>query len=191
MPLSKFIHAINDRLSEMIPGIKLYGVAQSMDRNSGTVAETLPAVINKSGEAVYVGFDDVYPAILYHKNSAISFSRGTGNSSGYGDQNGYVIATYTMAMYLYLDHKRTNLLPDEAVLYIRANFADLLRMDPYQRITPNITSVILNSAAVLRSEYAGSDFLIPLGRSLTQINYTIESVYKNDCFEKCPEVLTC
>jgi hypothetical protein len=191
MPLSKFIHAINDRLSGMISGIKLYGVAQSMERNSGTVVETLPAVIDKSGEAVYVGLDDVHPAILYHKNTAINFSRGTGNSAGYGDQNGYVIAAYTMAMYLYLDHKRTNLLPDEAVLYIRANFADLLKMEPYQRITPNITSVILNSAAVLRTEYVGSDFLIPPGRSLTQINYTIESVYKNDCFEKCPEVLTC
>lgn len=191
MPLSKFIYAINDRLSGMIDGIKVYGLAQSLERVQGNTTETIPAIVDKSGEATYVGLDDTHPAILYHKNTGIIFTRGTGTQQGYGDQKGYVIATHAMSMILYLDHKRTNLLPDEAALYIQANFADEIKMDPYKQITPNITSVILNSATVLASEYVGSEFKIPPGKSLSQINYTIESVFSKNCFEKCPEVLTC
>lgn len=191
MPLSKFIYAINDRLSGMIDGIKVYGLAQSLERVQGNTTETIPAIVDKSGEATYVGLDDTHPAILYHKNTGITFTRGTGNRAGFGDARGYVVATYAMSMILYLDHKRTNLLPDEAALYIQANFADEIKMDPYKQITPNITSVILNSATVLASEYVGSEFKIPPAKSLSQINYTIESVFSKNCFEKCPEVLTC
>lgn len=183
MPLNSFISAINEKLSSLIPGIKVYGITQSVQRGS----ETIPATVNKDGECRYVGLDDTYPAIIYHKNTAITTVRSA--RQGRGDEYSDLINTYSLSMIVYLDHKRSCLLPDEMFLFLQANFPDAIKEDPFSLIRVNITSVILNSAQVLKTEYEGIELKIPPEKSLFQVNYNIETTFRKKCFEKCPEVI--
>lgn len=184
MPLNSFISAINEKLSGLVSGSKVYGIAQSVQRGS----ETLPATISKDGEYTYVGLDDVSPVIIYHKNIAITVSRST-NQKGFGNELPDLINTYSLNMIVYIDHKRACMTPDDFFLFIQANFPDGIKEEPFSFIRVNITSVILNSAQVLKTEYEGSEFKLPPEKSLFQINYNIETTFKKKCFEKCPEVI--
>lgn len=183
MPLNSFISAINQKLSGIITGAKVYGLTQAVQRGS----ETLPATITKDGEYEYVGFDDVFPVMIYHKNTAITVSRS--QRQGRGDEFPDLINTYSLSMVVYLDHKRACMIPDEMFLLLQSNFPDAIKEDPFSFIRVNITSVILNSAQVIKTEYEGSDFKLPPEKSLFQINYNIETTFKKRCFEKCPEVI--
>lgn len=181
MPLSSFISAINKNLLSLMPGIKVYGLTQAIQRNT----ETLPGVVDKTGEIKYVGFDDLQSAIIYHKNLSIAVTRST--KPGRGDDYGDPIFTYAVNMVVYLDHARACMTPDEMALFIQSNFPDAISKEPYRLIRVNITSVNLNSQQVLEAEYKGGDFQLPANKSLFQVNYNIETTFTKKCFAKCPE----
>lgn len=183
MPLSNFISAINSKLSGLLPDIKVYGLTNLIQRGT----ETFPAIIDKTGEGTYVGFDDIQSAIIYHRNTGITVTRKT--QQGYGDVHSDVINTYAMSMFIYLDHKKSCLIPDEFFLYLQSNFPDAIKEDPFSFIRVNITSVILNQQQLINTEYAGSDFKIPAEKSFFALTYNIETTLKKKCFEKCPEVI--
>ena len=81
----------------------------------------------------------------------------------------------------------TKIFPEELFLFLQANFPEEIRSNPYKKVFIRTTNVILNSQQIFSAEYAGSNFLLPAEKSLFQINYTIESTFKKDCFAKCPE----
>jgi hypothetical protein len=164
-----------------MPGIKAYGLAQTVQRESDGV----PGVVDISGDINYVGLDDIYPAIIYHKVNAVSVTRAA--RQGYGDEYSDLKNTYALVMVIYVDHKRACMTPDEMFLFLQANFPDAIKEQPYSAIRVQINTVNLNSGQVLTSEYPKSEFQIPANKSLFQITYTIETTFAKKCFAKCPE----
>lgn len=186
MSVSKFIDAINEHVKTLLdtwPGAKLHGLCQSVVRRSGSEYELLPAEVTKNGEMIYVGIDDTAPIIIYHKCENITFAAVKG---GYGDSPGDNINNYQNSMIVYMDRSITKLLPEELLLYVQANFPTNLKASPYISNHIKFTGVVLNTRAVFEKEYKGSEFKLPAEKSLFQINYSIESRFRKDCFEKCP-----
>lgn len=181
MSVSKFIDEINKK----IPPVhgKVYGLANSIVRIRKDLSiEMLPGIINKDGEVFYVGLDDVEPFIMYHKSGSItpiSKAKGTGNTDD-------IVNSYNNSVIVYNDRKRTGMLPDEIVLFLQSVFPEMIRMEPYKTVSVRFSSVVLSDQAVFASEYQNTEFKLPPGKNLIQVNYIIESVFRKGCFEKCP-----
>lgn len=186
MLLREFIKKINQEFEGLIPGIKTFGLAQSIVRTVGSEEELLPGVVGEKGEVTYVGIDDVDKVRIYHRSAGITTTRVT-NRQGYGDDVSDFVNTYQMAMIVFVNNKATKLYPEELFLYLQSNIPPALKMEPYKTVFIRTTNVILNSQAVFRAEYAGTAFRLPEHLSLFQINYVIESTFKKECFAKCPE----
>lgn len=185
MLLHSFIDRLNKDIAGIIPGMKTYGLARTVTRKQGSESQTLPCVVNKDGEAIYVGIDDDVPVIVYHRIASISTARSA--RPGTGDGHSDLVNTYQMAMIVFIDHKKAKLYPEELFLLLQANIPDAYNLQPFKTIFIRTANVILNSQLVFSAEYAGTDFFLPAEKSLFQINYTIESTLKKECFAKCPE----
>lgn len=184
---STFIDHINSDLTKLFdnyPGSKLYGLAQSVVRRKGDAFELLPATVDKYGEGKWVGLDTTVPIQLYHK--AVTLNTVVTTGSGYGDDLGEYQNTYGNTMIVYLNRTKTKLLPDELYLYLQANFPERLSVPDMNRVTIRITSVILNTQTVVNAEYQNTAILLGPEHNLFAVNYTIESVFNKNCFEKCP-----
>jgi hypothetical protein len=185
MLLRKAISQINNSLSKVFNGMKVYGLAQTAYRKTGDQQERFPQVVDLEGEGKYVGIDDTDPIIIYHRNTGLTTGRTT--RQGYGDGHSDLVNTYQMAMIVFQSQELTKMFPEELFLFLQANFPEEIRFNPYKTVFIRTTNVILNSQLVFAVEYAGTDFFLPAEKSLFQINYTIESTFKKDCFAKCPE----
>jgi len=186
MLLRSFIDKINESFTGLLPGIKVFGLAQSIVRTVGVELELLPGVVDRNGEIKNVDLDDADPVRIYHRNAGITVTR-VAQRQGYGDEFNDVINTYQMAMIVYINHKRSKLFPEELFLLLQSNLPDALKSEPYKSIYIRPANVILNSQLVFAAEYSGTTFKLPPEHSLFQINYTIETTFAKKCFEKCPE----
>lgn len=186
MSLNKFIEVINKPLENIISGIRVYGIAESISRRVGTTVEIIPGIVGNDGEVKYVGIDDLDSVIIYHKANALGVRLST-IKKGIGDEPNAFVNAYSMSMIVYLDRKKAKMRPDQLFLFIQANLPFLIKQEPYRQILTQINTVILNSQAVYDSEYKGTENPLPANHSLMQINYTIESTFDQNCFEKCPE----
>lgn len=178
MPLSKIIEVINKSL-ETIKGIKIYGIAEPVTKGDAIV----PLIVGNDGEMIFPGPDDIEKAIIYHKHNAIGTKLST--KKGTGDNPNEFVNAYSMSMIVYVDRQKLKLRPDEFFLFIQANIPYQISMSPYTQILTQINTVILNSQQVYDSEFKGVENKLPSNHSLLQINYTIESMFKQQCFEKC------
>lgn len=187
MSVTKFIEAVNQQILPLVnsfTGGKIYGLAQSMTREAGGVKELLPALVDKEGEGKYVGVDDNSPVIIYHKSNSVTAAEK--QNSGVGDLRAWQVYTYSNTMIVFLDRKKTNLLPDEFILFLQANIADGLKVQNYKTVIMRFQNIILNTQQVFASEYQNTQYKVNPGMSLFAINYQIESTFDTRCFDKCP-----
>lgn len=185
MFLREFIKKLNEKFTGVVSGIKVFGIAQPVIRTGSVDSEELlPGVVDLNGEITYVGIDDIDPVRIYHRIAGMQVTRSA--AQGHGDAESDVINIYQMALIVYINHKRTKLLPEELFLYLQANMPDGIKSEPYKEIRVRIANVITNSQVVFRAEYGASEYKLPAEQSLFQVNYTIETKFKKACFEKCP-----
>jgi len=173
------------KLFEKKPDVKIYGLAQPVQRIQGTVVETLPCLVDKNGEATYVGFDDTYPLILYHKINSVT-SKQT-DKNGRGDLTGDIITTFNNVIIVYMDRKRINAMPDEVALAIQANIPDGSNSDNrFRAINVLFQGVILDSTKVFASEYQSTEAKgLDPGKSMLAVGYLVEATYQKGCFSEC------
>lgn len=187
MSNSVFISTINDQLrpiTEKFTGSRVFGLAQSMIRETSGGLELIPALVDKEGEGKYIGIDDTAPITIYHKSNSITVTDKP--NSGVGDSRAHKVDTYSNSMIVFMDRKATCLLPDEFLLFIQANLPDEIKIQNYKSVNIRLQNIILNSQQVLASEYQNTEYKIPPRFSLFAINYQIESVFDKSCFATCP-----
>lgn len=180
--ISSVIDEINKgfkKLFETVAGVKIYGLAQTMLKEG----KLIPTIISLTGKEQYAGVDDAHPVIIYHKSNSIQTAIKAG---GKGDDPGPLVNTYSNSLIVYLNRKRLKLLPDELYLYLQAAMPSGFSMPPFE-IVIRQTTVILNSQQVWASEYQ-RDFTLPPEANLFAVNYTVESSFKKNCFDKCINV---
>lgn len=180
--INPIINKINEQLSKVFEG-KIYGLAQSVIRIIGNEAEIIPALVDYEGEGKYVGLDDTYPVIIYHKLNSLKTENA--KYKGYGDDNADQVNTYDNSLIVYYDRKKLKKLPDEMYLKIQISVQENLKIDPFKTVSIKFNNVILNSAQVFANEYRGTAYKLAPEKNLIAINYTVESTFKKGCFDKC------
>lgn len=182
--ISVVIQGINEELTKLFDKAKIYGLANSVIRVKGTEQELLPGVIDHNGEVEYVGVDDTHHMVMYHKANSISSALST-VQRGFGDGGADQVNTYANSLIVFLDRKKVKKIPDEIYLYLQSVFPESLNIKPFKTVNIRFTNVILNSLQVYSAEYQGTPYKLPPEKNLFAINYTVESIFKKGCFDKC------
>lgn len=177
------MHSIRDIVTELnksltwLPfGSEANGIAESLLRDEVTI----PVIGEK-----YVGIDDVYPVRIYHRLNSMtsSIKAGTGMGRSVGDQ----VNVYQLSMVVFLDKPKSNLYPDEFLLYAQAHTPERLILNPYKSVVITFGSVVFDSLLVYRQEYISSDtYRLKEDQFFFKINYSIETTFSKGCFKRCP-----
>lgn len=163
-------------------GSKLYGIADNVFRSESGGA--FPVIYDEQGEGTYVGVDDLDPLILYHRILNIAFAV---DPASYGDKE-HQRATFTMRLAVYGDRKRLHMTNDELGMFIHVNFPTMFQKVPnFGTIIVRTTSIVPNNTQAFGNEYQRVPFFLKPEHMLINLNYTIESKIKKDCFNLCPE----
>lgn len=181
--VSEIIDILNNSLSGLHPDAVLYGLAQTVVRTQGSETDALPGLVNKDGEIKYVGIDDIYSIIIYHKLNSLS---STPKNNGRGDNPGDLTTSFGLSMIVYWDRKRYNKLPDEVVFIAQARLPQLIKdTDDVKLIKIKVGSANFNSLQVFTQEYSGTKFDLPPNANLMNLNYTIEATFNPACLPAC------
>lgn len=171
------VRLINKHLDNLLPGLKTYGIAQLVPRDT----ETLPA----EGEK-YIGLDDIHSAQVYHKINGMTITR---QARGFGDKVDQLY-TYQMSMIVFL--AKPFIRPEDLVPLLQNALPQQFKTDYTKRVSINFLSAILNDQQVFAQEYKNtSAYRLDLNQHLFQVNYSLEVLYKPGCFDVCPEELNC
>lgn len=186
MSLPAFISAINDHLAGSLPagkGCRLYGLGQSILRKIGSEEQLMPCVMDNNGEYKYIGVDDLDTVALYHKCTSVSTQVKATNAVG--DELGDLVDTYTNSIVIYLDRTKARISEYDLLLHIQSNMPTGFKAQPYKNNIVRLTGANMNSRAIFEREYKGTTTALPAEKVLFEINYTIESIFKKNCFDKC------
>lgn len=158
-------------------GGQVNGIAETTVRDEAILPEL-------NGE--HVGIDDIYPARVYHKLSTLVSA--IKPNTGYGrEQLGEQVNTYTLGLIVFLNRARTQLYPDELLLYMQANFPRLVKLRPFNSVTIKFIGATLDSRLVYATEYGNTvQYRLQPNQYLFRVNYTVEAVFDPRCYEKCP-----
>jgi hypothetical protein len=170
------VKELNSSLAWLPAGSEANGIAELLLRDDVTMP-----VINGN----YVGIDDIYPIRIYHRLTSMTsaIKQGTGAGRSVGDQ----VNTYQLSMVVYLDRPKSNMYPDEFLLFAQANTPERLTMQPYRSIVTTFTSTVFDSLLVYRQEYVSSDtYKLKEDQYFFKINYSIETTFSKGCFKTCP-----
>jgi hypothetical protein len=178
------IDIINDAICDIVKGAAVNGLAATMYRttNDGK-QQQIPAIVSKSGEGKYIGLDDTYPAQIYHRLNSIAANLVA--RSGYGDAAADYRNVYNLSMIVYLNRRRSQMLPDDFVLMIQNKLPSNLSIDAFKNISVIVTAVNLNEQNVFNGEYSNTDFKTSPDCNLFSITYTIDAVYQKQCVHLC------
>lgn len=164
----------NDRIKELVPGARVYGIARTASREG----EQLP--VTGEGEFIkYAGVDDTYPAIIYHKHLSISSANVSG--SGYGDNTSNIANTNQMALIVFLDEKKTGIKADELYTLIQSLITGVLKREGYKMVRVSVSNAILNDAQVWAQEYGNVPLRLTASQRLIQIGYSVVMTLDKNC----------
>lgn len=148
--------------------------------NEGRV-ETMP-VISVNNDYKFIGIDDTYPLIIYHKHLGTSYA-----DVDIDERR----ETNRMRMIVFGKLEPLNLTAEELGAYVVSLFPSEIKKKDYQ-LPINIEGVTLNdvnadSESVFNTEYRNTSFVLSANMALLQFSYTIESTYIKGCFDPCAE----
>lgn len=154
---------------------------------SATIRQTLPCVYIAGQDPKYVGIDDTYPIIIYHRllrNNTQPWDK------QFGDGNKFLKAKATMIMIVYADRSRIGISQDDLESLILSGMVDEIPKTQYQSM--GVTSLLVthqetsfNAQAVFAQEYQNADFFLKPESILFQITYIVDSQYRKDCLPIC------
>lgn len=161
---------VNDKVCGIIPGAKAYGIAKSATKDGNL----MPYIDEK-----YIGIDDTYPAMMYHK--LLSVASTTVPVSGYGDNEQSLQNTYQMAMIVYFSEGKCEFSADKLYTFIQASISGKIKSADYKSVRVGVTSASLNDSQVWAQEYGQAPFKLIGPQRLIQVNYSVVMVYNKEC----------
>lgn len=188
MKINDVTLSINENLKDVFskyPGIVFHGIAETVLKKQGTVEMYMPALFLDSGDYQYVGIDNTFTMIGYHKLNRLSTSFQLNSVKSYGRKEGIYTNNYSLSLFLYYDRKKIKLFPDEVYLKIISALQNGMKIKGFNSVIARINEVILNSQQVFQKEYKGVDFKLPVEKSILEIGYTVEGTFDKDCLDNC------
>lgn len=142
----------------------------------------LPVFYNKPArEYNYIGLDDTYPVIIYHKHIQTTYVDVELNERR--EINKMQMIVFGRLDILNLDAETLGAL-------VVTGFPNIIKKADYQNLPIEITSVTLADAqpdaqAVFAKEYRNTAYQLGPQHALLQFGYSIESTYNKQCFDIC------
>ncbi len=181
MFLNCIIETLNTNyLSKSSPafaGAKFYGLASQVERDK----QTWPVL--DSDKEIYIGLDDSFPLILYHRLANIKYT-----NDKYPNR---VIATLDFVIVAY-GSKKLNLTASELERYIISQMpesltpTEVLEWDGVYRVGFTLGSSNLNRRQVFDQEYSNVEYRLGEDDVLISHSYTMSLIIDKDCLNTDP-----
>lgn len=147
----------------------------------------LPAVINDKGEAKYIGIDDKYNLIVYHR--IITTTPSKKKAGQYGDGNKRTTITNKMSMVVFANREKLKITQEVLANYILASIPtnidkEILSKESLSECTIDVLDVNFNSSALYKREYLKDGFFKP-NQMFFEISYQIVYSFHSDCINTC------
>jgi hypothetical protein len=193
MPYLKYIvNYINQTLDQQLlnddcfSNKKVIGLAQLLPKINGDKIQLLPSYVDNDGEAQYVGPEDDYDLIIYHRITSILVTKGVLKSFGDVRQSNVNIAKVSLVAFGRRD--RIKLTNDELAILLQAAIPDaatkeILQQLQFQAANINLTDIVLNDLQVFQEEFQNVEYFLKPEQFLFKINYQIESAFLKECFK--------
>ena len=186
------VHAIVDQINKAVTGFltessfqmsSLNGIAYTMLKEKDI---SLPAVIDNNGEARYVGIDDKYNLMTYHRIMTTAPSKKT---TQYGDANSRTMITNRMSMIVFANRQKLKITPEVLANYIVASLPtnidkSILSKESLNNCTIDVLEINFNSSALFKREYLKDSLLKP-HQMLFEISYQIVYGFNSNCINTC------
>jgi len=189
--LKKIVAFINDHLPDVLPSanVKIVGIAQQLPRLNGEKIELLPSFVDDNGEGQYVGPDDDFDVIIYHRVNGINVGKGNIKDS-FGDANLYDTNVARMSMVVFGKRDLLKMSNDDLAIYLQAAMPEaatkeMLKQMSFRAANINAKDINLNDMQVFMEEFQNMQFFLKPDQFLFKLNYTIESAFLKKCFKKC------
>lgn len=161
-------------------GKKAFGITELYDKDEKT---RLPAEL-RNNELQYVGIDNTFPVILYHRSNGTSTVIDKKNS--YGDVNDNLIETSSMSLFVYAQNLKIKMSASEFKDFISNAFPD--HIDKVSTTNIGIRSGFIktlstnfNSGEIYKKEYPKTKRVLDANFYLMEIKYALEIRFKKGC----------
>lgn len=178
----------NESLAGIHSNEKFFGIAETVNRQTGSVVESMPGIVAPNGEITYAGIDDVHSIMMYFKLNSTSISL---IRNGVGDHYGGYRNVFNLSAYIYWDMHALNLNSDQVIMLIQSRMPIAMRgITDVKSVEIILTGANAGTLQIYNQEYASSnDDLKPLpeNKRIVQLNFNIDITFNPECFRKCPE----
>lgn len=181
--LETIVKAINENFEQVFTDKafikhKIYSITQPVKRTKENGFDIVPGVWVK-GEFKYVGPDDDYNLIIYHKMYGDNES--VLSNTSYGRSNGLIKNTADMSMVVFGLRDRLDLSQFELKHKIRINLIEKIEDVNLQSVNINAVSSVMDMQLVFGNEFKNIPYNLNEKHILFELKYKIETVYKKDC----------
>lgn len=162
------------------------GIAYQVTRETTDGDQIFPALFNNGEVERYIGVDDTFPLIVYHRVLNNSYSQDTKYTDTY-------VSTTNMVMVVYAKRSKVNLTPDQVEAMIVGGFPQFIKTGTLEamgldgmmnvQFIPGTTT--LNPLEVFAGEYKNVAYRLGADEVLFSIRYTILTTFNKDCLTNC------
>lgn len=147
--------------------------------------EVSPFVVDDYGQAIYCGYDNTTPLIIYHRT--ISAQNNLDRTKAVVNDK-LLSRQYTMNLIVTAQREKIQLTAEDVDLLIasawKSNFTQQQLIDFNLRgCNLNYVSTNYSTSALLQREYTGKNIINEPSLILFEIRYTVELTFNNGCLE--------
>lgn len=147
--------------------------------------EVSPFVVDDYGQAIYCGFDDIAPLIIYHRTissqNILPRAKAVINDKLISQQ-------FTISLIVTAHRNKIKLIAEEIDMLIASAWQSSL---PHQKLIDfnlrgcnlNYVSTNYNTSALLQREYTGKNIINEPNLILIELRYNVELTYNSGCLE--------
>jgi hypothetical protein len=184
--INTVIDIVNKQISGFGAEEKIFNIAESILKITGSEQIKMPGIVLPDGEIKYVGIDDIFSFMVYHKINSISITQLT---NGIGDNFGDIKNIFNVSAFIYWDMQKIKESIDKMLFIIQSRLPLLIKgIDDIKTVAIKLINSNINSYQLYRQEYEYENIKpLPENKKIIQINYNAEITFKPECFRQCPE----
>lgn len=145
----------------------------------------MPIELNVNNEAAWVGIDDTYPIIIYHRklNSVYSINP----DEQRGRKNNVVRENTDMLMVVFAKFANVKMTAEQLEAQIVAGFPDVIATPPNGLNNMVVTAAqsSSDSEAIFNNEYKNTPYKLAPEDIMLSVRYSIQTQFNKGCFDFC------
>lgn len=191
--LKQQVELINEHLKQVslkdqrFQSGRFISLARLAVRKDGDQNITMPIEMNNNYEAAWVGIDDTFPLVVYHRKLGSVYATAQRQM---GRENNYIQEQADMLMVVFGKFANLKLTAEQLEAQIVASFPDVF---PTAEIAGfGLTSMIVNLASsssdsevIFANEYRNVSYRLASEDIMLSVRYTIQTQFRKNCYDFC------